>query len=357
MQTEAYFPLLKDQRLALVTNQTGVIENRHLVDSLLEAGFSIQRVFAPEHGFRGKEDAGAHVDSEVDKRTGLQLVSLYGSNKKPKPSQLADVDLVVFDIQDVGARFYTYLSTLHYVMEACAEQNVKIIVLDRPNPNGNYIDGPVLEQEFASFVGLHPVPIVYGMTIGEYAQMINGESWTNAPACDLTVIPCKGYTHTSKVNLPIPPSPNLKSAEAIALYPSLCLFEPTVVSIGRGTNRPFEMFGHPAFEDMPFSFTPVSSVGASSPKWEFKTCYGYDLHDQGTIQPTQINLSYLLEAFELAGKNSQFFESPSFFNKLAGTDRLKAQIEAGASETEIRKSWSEDLAIFKKVRAKYLIYQ
>ncbi len=317
-QTDQYFERLQGNKIGLVTNQTGTIGKVLLVDTLIEAGIEVAKIFSPEHGFRGNEDAGKHVESSVDKKTGIPLVSLYGKNKKPSVEMLEGIDIMVFDIQDVGARFYTYISTLHYVMEACAENSIPLIILDRPNPNGHYVDGPVLDMEFNSFVGMHPVPIVYGMTIGEYGQMINGESWLkNGVQCELTVVPCKNYNHQSKYSLPIPPSPNLKSDLAIAYYPSLCLFEPTVISVGRGTNRPFEVFGHPSFKDkLEYSFTPVSTVGASAPKLEFQTCYGIDMAKLGTNRLRRLRLDIFVNAYKQYGTGDSFFTSKSFFNKL-----------------------------------------
>jgi len=269
---------LKNKRIAVVSNQTSVVNGIHLVDTLLALQLQVIKVFSPEHGFRGQGDAGEKIGNSVDERTGIPIISLYGNNKKPTESQLADVDIVIFDIQDVGVRFYTYISTLHYVMESCAEQTKKLLVLDRPNPNANYIDGPILELPFKSFVGMHPVPIVYGMTIGEYAMMINGEAWLEKQLnCNLWVIPCINYTHETSYKLPVAPSPNLKSEQAIALYPSLCLFEATTVSVGRGTNTPFEVYGHPNFPKNYFSFTPISKVGAKNPPQINRLCYGFDL--------------------------------------------------------------------------------
>jgi uncharacterized protein YbbC (DUF1343 family) len=356
-RTNLYLEDLKGKKVGLVTNQTGIIGKRHLVDTLIALQIDILRIFAPEHGFRGKNDAGEHVASDVDAKTGIPIISLYGNSHKPSASALEGIEIMVFDIQDVGARFYTYLSTMHYVMEACAESGVPILVMDRPNPNGHYVDGPVLDLNYKSFVGMHPVPIVYGMTIGEYAQMINGEGWLkDSIQADLRVVPLQGYSHKTPYNLTVAPSPNLKSAMAISLYPSLCLFEATVISVGRGTERPFEMFGHPKFEDQPYRFTPAPSVGASSPKWEFITCMGVDLHKKEYARMYKINLSFILEAFESYGSVEQFFESPNFFNKLAGNGVLIDQIKTGVSEDEIRASWKPALQDFKDIRKKYLIY-
>lgn len=354
---ELYLPLLQNKRVALVGNQTSCIGNTHLVDTLLSRGIRLTKVFAPEHGFRGDADAGEHLANGKDEKTGLPLISLYGKNKKPSPEQLKEVDVVVFDIQDVGVRFYTYISTLHYVMEACAEQNIPLIVLDRPNPNGHYIDGPLLEKKQQSFVGMHPVPVVYGMTIGEYAQMINGESWlAKKDSCELTVIPCENYRHDLPYALPIAPSPNLRSTQSIALYPSLCLFEGTTVSVGRGTEHPFEWFGHPKFPKTDFSFTPTSSYGSKHPLWENVTCYGLDLRASDSVTSSQFNLVWLIWAKEQLGAKKNFIDKPDFFDKLAGTDQLRLMLEANESMEAIRATWEADLGAFKKVRANYLLY-
>jgi uncharacterized protein YbbC (DUF1343 family) len=359
-QTDLYLPLLEGKNIAVVANQTSIIEHKngytHLVDSLLKHQIKIKTVFSPEHGFRGKADAGEHVANGIDKKTDLPLISLYGKNKKPSAEQLKDIDIVLFDIQDVGVRFYTYISTLHYVMEACAEQGIKIIVLDRPNPNGYYIDGPVLEKAHTSFVGMHSVPIVYGMTIGEYAQMIQGESWLNTiKKCDLTVIPLKHYTHKSRYKLPIKPSPNLPNAKSINLYPSLCLFEGAQVSSGRGTTKQFQIFGAPflAKEKYPFSFTPMPNDGAKYPKFKAKKCNGLDLRK--TAYLTEIKLDYLINAYNDSPNKADFFNK--FFTRLAGTEKLQAQIIAGKSATAIKTTWQDDLNAFKLIRSKYLLYK
>ncbi|WP_226388920.1 exo-beta-N-acetylmuramidase NamZ family protein [Penaeicola halotolerans] len=352
-QPERYLDLLIGKKVALVVNQTSTVKNKHLVDFLLLEGVLVNKVFAPEHGIRGQADAGATINNEIDEKTGLPIISLYGANKKPSKEALADVDIVIFDLQDVGARFYTYISTLHYVMEACAESGKKLIVLDRPNPNGDYIDGPILEKEFSSFVGMHPIPIVHGLTVGELAQMINGEKWlANKLSCDLTVIPVKNYTHQTAYSLPIKPSPNLPNDQAIRLYPSLCLFEGTDVSVGRGTDFPFQVYGFPDKAYGQFTFTPKAKTGATQPPHKDKLCYGEDLR-KAPIKG-QFSLSYLLKAYEASGRSEKFFNA--FFDKLAGTDELKAQIIAGLSEEEIRFSWSEPLAAYQSMRKKYLIY-
>lgn len=357
-RTELYGDSLKGKTIAVVANQTSVIGNVHLVDSLISLQVKVQRIFAPEHGFRGEGDAGEHINSSHDEKTGIQVVSLYGNHKKPTYQDLYGIDAVVFDIQDVGVRFYTYLSTLHYVMEACAEQNIPLIILDRPNPNGHYVDGPVLEPSFKSFIGLHPVPIVYGMTIGEYGQMINGEGWLNKSIkCRLQVIPCKNYTHKSTYSLPIPPSPNLKSDLAIALYPSLCLFEATTISVGRGTQRPFEIYGHPRFPKSNFEFTPKPQVGSKYPPHCNRVCPGFDLRNNSQPRTYELNLFYLTNARDLLADSAVFINQNSFFNRLAGTDKLKEQLYKGWGPKEIRMSWKTDLDKFLLTRKKYLIYR
>ena len=355
-----YEAALAGKSVALVVNQTSMIDDSHLVDILLNKGIDIKTVFAPEHGFRGKADAGAHVSDSKDGKTGLPIVSLYGKNKKPSAEQLANIDVVIFDIQDVGARFYTYISTMHYVMEACAENNKKVLVLDRPNPNGHYVDGPVLDLKFQSFVGMHPIPIVHGMTVGELAQMINAEAWLKGGLrCDLQVVPCLNYTHKMPYELPIKPSPNLPNLRAIYLYPSLCLFEPTVVSIGRGTDKQFQVAGSTTKnEETTFSFTPVSKEGAKYPKHENKTCYGHDftLESAESYRQNQLNLSWLIAFYNNTSDKKEFFTSSDFFNKLAGNAILQEQIKVGLPETQIRQTWQAKLQIFKDKRKKYLLY-
>lgn len=355
--TNAYVELLEGKRVGLVVNQTSLIDDKHLVDSLLSYGHDVTTIFAPEHGFRGKADAGEKVDDGVDVKTGLPIISLYGSNKKPHKDQLAEVDILVFDIQDVGVRFYTYISTLHYIMEAAAENNIPVIVLDRPNPNIHYIDGPVLEPEFKSFVGMHPVPVVYGMTIGEYAQMINGESWLdNGIKCDLTIVPCGNYERHQSYVLPVKPSPNLPNALSILHYPSLCFFEGTTMSIGRGTAFPFQVIGHPELSG-DFTFTPVKTDGAKYPKHENKTCKGNDLRKLRPLK-NQLDLSFLIQYYkEAQAKDVTFFNDNNFFEKLAGTSSLREMIKDGKSINEIRASWQEDINNFKIIRDKYLIYR
>lgn len=352
-----YLDSIKGKRIAIVGNQTSVIGKTHLVDTLLSLGITIQKVFSPEHGFRGDADAGERVGSTIDTKTGIPLISLYGKNKKPHRDQLEDVDVVIYDIQDVGVRFYTYISTLHYVMEACAENKKPLIVLDRPNPNGHYVDGPVLEMSQRSFVGMDPVPIVYGMTIGEYALMVNGEYWlSDSLQCNLWIVPCKYYLHKTKYILPVAPSPNLRSETAITLYPSLCLFEATTVSIGRGTERPFEVYGHPMFPNKGYSFTPVSCFGAKSPLCENKLCNGYDLQSSLKKRSYEINLNWIINARMLLGDSVEFIDQPAFFNRLAGNTVLKQQILSGMPAKEIRATWKPGLDDFKKIRQKYLLY-
>lgn len=370
-QTNSYIPKLKGKNIAIVANQTSVLSvlqraevapnkmgskrvTQHLVDFLHQTkSITVQKVFAPEHGFRGKADAGEIVVDGIDTKTGVPIVSLYGKNKKPSQAQLKGIDVVVFDIQDVGARFYTYISTLHYVMEACAEANIPVILLDRPNPNAHYIDGPILENAHKSFVGMHPVPVVYGMTIGEYGQMINGEQWLeNGLQCDLEVIPLKNYTHATQYSLSIKPSPNLPNDTAINLYPSLCFFEGTTVSVGRGTKQQFQVFGAPDLKKSDFSFTPKPNEGAKYPKHENKVCYGKNLIAFDAF--SEIKLSWLQEAYQQTPDKKRFFNP--FFTKLAGTEKLQQQIEKGVSDEKIKASWSNDLKKFKKTRAKYLLY-
>ncbi len=357
---DRYLPLLAGQRVAVVTNATGRVGPRHLVDTLLSSGVRVVKVFAPEHGFRGDADAGEHVKDQRDARTGLPLISLYGANRKPTASQLADVDLVVFDIQDVGVRFYTYISTLHHVMEACAEQGRPLVVLDRPNPNGHFVDGPVLEPSFRSFVGMHPVPLVHGMTIGEFAEMINGEGWLKGGVrCSLTVVLCSGYDHTMLYDLPVRPSPNLPNAAAVALYPSLGLFEGTVVSVGRGTDRPFQCIGHPGARIGDHRFTPRSMPGAKDPPHLNVACRGFDLAAVGLHEARHarhIQLQWLLALYSDAADKDGFFLANGFFDKLAGTDALRKAIVAGRSEQEIRADWAPGLQAFAPVRARYLRY-
>lgn len=358
-QTETYLPFLAGKRVAIVGNQSSQIKGTHLVDTLLASGISLVKVFSPEHGFRGTADAGESINNGVDASSQLPLVSLYGKHKKPTKADLQNVDIVVFDIQDVGVRFYTYISTLHYVMEACAENYIPLLVLDRPNPNGFYVDGPVLDTAARSFVGMHPVPLVHGMTIGEYALMVNGQKWLeDENQCNLSVIPCKNYNHSTLYKLPVNPSPNLPNIRSVLLYPSLGLFEGTVVSVGRGTNYPFQVFGHPEYKKGRFEFTPESKAGARQPKFKGVTCKGVNLQNYSLKELTekkQINLTYLLATYKELKRKTEFFNS--YFYRLAGSGELQMQIENGMSEEEIRATWKQDLRAFKKIRSKYLLYK
>jgi uncharacterized protein YbbC (DUF1343 family) len=351
---ENYLPLLKDKKVGVVSNQTGVLSNNtHLVDFLVSNATQVQKIFAPEHGFRGTADAGELIIDGKDAKTGLPIISLYGANKKPKPEQLEGIDILVFDIQDVGARFYTYISSLHYIMEACAENNIPLLVLDRPNPNGYMIDGPILEKEFSSFVGMHPVPVLYGMTIGEYAQMINGEKWLKDEVqCNLQVIHCVDYDRNASYHITERPSPNLPNDQAINLYASLCFFEGTNVSVGRGTDKQFQIYGSPYLPESGISFIPKPNFGSKEPMHKDVTCFGEDLT---TIEPvSQIELKWLIRAYNTTADKTTFFNP--FFTKLAGTQTLQLQIEEGISERKIKKSWKPGLDQFKEIRKKYLLY-
>lgn len=370
--TNLYLKLLEGKNVAVVANQTSVLSvlqraeiasnvmgskkvKHHLVDYLHNnKNIFVKKVFSPEHGFRGKADAAELVKDGIDTKTGLPIVSLYGKNKKPTARQLEGIDVVIFDIQDVGVRFYTYISTLHYVMEACAENGIPVIILDRPNPNAHYIDGPILEKKHASFVGKHPVPVVYGMTIGEYGQMINGEKWLkNGITCDLKVIPNSNYKHTTKYHLPIRPSPNLPNDKSINLYPSLGFFEGTTINAGRGTEFQFQRYGAPFFPKSEFNYTPQANFGAKYPKHQNKLCYGVDLSE--TKRLSKIDLSFLIDAYKKTPKSEKFFGST--FTIHAGNTKLQQQLEQGLSEQEIRKTWAKDLEEFKKIREEYLMYE
>jgi uncharacterized protein YbbC (DUF1343 family) len=355
-QFEKYLPKLKNKRVGIVTNITGVIGTTSIVDTLIKLKINVVKIFGPEHGFRSDTEAGEKVNSNKDAKTGLAIVSLYGSNKKPSKEQLKDLDVLVYDIQDIGARFYTYISTLCYVMEACAENNKELIVLDRPNPNGFYIDGPVLKDEFKSFLGLHKVPLVYGMTCGEYAQMANGEAWLNNKVkCKLTVIALKNYDRKASYYLPVKPSPNIPNAEAVLLYPSLGLFEGTIISLGRGTPFPFQVVGHPTYSDTSFSFMPMPSALSKEPKYVNQRCYGLDLRRDAYLNshPKKINLEWISKLYANL-KRDDFFDKN--FNFHAGNAELQQQLKAGILESDIRKTWQKDLEAFKKIRKKYLIY-
>lgn len=360
-QFEEYASALSGKKVAITGNHTSMIGEMHVVDFLLEKGVTLTKVFAPEHGFRGKADAGEKVESGKDSKTGLPIVSLYGSHKKPTLDDLKGIDIMLFDIQDVGARFYTYISTMTYVMEACAENNIPVIVLDRPNPHGFYIDGPVLKSEHKSFVGMLEIPVIHGMTVGELAQMINGENWLeNGVQCQLTVIPVKEYSHNDIYVLPVKPSPNLPTQNAILLYPSLCFFEGTVVSVGRGTDKPFEIFGHPNFPQGSAMFVPKPTDGAKHPKHEGVPCAGWDLTEFGgkRIQEAQaLILDWIVNAYRDFPNQDKFFLKNGFFEKLAGTDVLRQQIERGLTADQIRASWSSELGAFNAKRKKYLLYE
>ena len=358
-RTDLYWPLLKGKRIGVVANHASVVNGTNTVDTLLSMGFNIERIFSPEHGFRQHVGAGELVENSMDSVTGIEVISLYGNHKKPMPEDLDELDLVIFDLQDVGARFYTYISTLTYVMEACAEQRIPIVLFDRPNPNGFYIDGPVLEREFKSFVGMHPVPVVYGMTIGEYAKMVNGEQWMkDGVQCDLEVIPLQGWTHHTFVELAVDPSPNLPTTNSIYLYPSLSFFEGTEVSVGRGTCYPFEVFGHPVMKGFRFSFVPESIPGKSlHPPYEGELCLGLDLRDFYQTHYTmfgRINLAWLIMSYKNLGSSPDFFTS--YFDILTGSSNLRKQIQSGLPEKQIRQSWQPGIEEFKTVREKYLIY-
>lgn len=359
-QYDSYAKVLKDKRVAVVGNHTSMVDSVHLVDWLLAKDVNIVSVFAPEHGFRGKADAGEKVESGKDVKTGLPIVSLYGSHKKPTPADLENIDVVIFDIQDVGARFYTYISTMTYVMEACAENGKKMVILDRPNPNGFYVDGPMLDPEYKSFVGMLPIPVVHGVTVGELAQMINGEGWLEGGVtCDVTIAKCEGYTHNDIYILPVKPSPNLPNQNAILLYPSLCFFEGTDVSVGRGTDTPFEVFGHPNMTLGSHVFVPKSNDGSKYPKHEGVPCVGWDLTEFGgkNIQEKKhIVMEYMVNAYREFPSKETFFLKNGFINKLAGTDAFQRQIESGMSADEIRASWAMDLLAYKRMRQKYLLY-
>ena len=357
-QTERYIPYISGKKVGLVVNPTSILGKNHLVDTLLNRGINLVKVFGPEHGFRGEADAGEKVKNGVDPKTKLPVISLYGKNKKPSPEQLADVDLIIFDIQDVGCRFYTYISTLTYVMEACAENGVELFILDRPNPNGNYVDGPILEEKYQSFVGLHPVPIVHGCTVGEYARMIIGEKWISKyDKLKMTIIPVKGWNHNLPYTLPVKPSPNLPNIQSVWLYPSLCLFEGTMVSVGRGTPHPFQVIGYPGMPEGTFSFTPLSVPGAKSPPYKDTLCRGFllaEFSDNYIKDLRQLYLFWIIEAYRLCSNKEKFFNP--YFESLAGTARLRKQIVEGKSDQEIHQSWQNELAVFKTKRKKYLLY-
>ena len=356
MQMNDYLPLLQGKRVGVVGNQTSIIGETHLVDTLLSLGVDIKKIYTPEHGFRGTADAGAKVNNGKDEKTGIPIVSLYGKNKKPTAEMLQDIDLILFDLQDVGVRFYTYISTMSYVMEAAAENNIPVIVLDRPNPNGFYVDGPVLKPENKSFVGMHQVPVVYGMTIGEYAKMVNGEGWLKGGiTCDLTVIPINNYNRNAIYELPVKPSPNLPNWESVYLYPTLCFFEGSIVSVGRGTETPFQIYGHPDIRGG-YTFTPKSTNGASKPLLEGQRCRGENLLEYAkdyVHNDNQLHLEWIIDAYQqLKGKG--FFKD--YFRLLSGDKQMQRDIENEKRAEQIRASWENDLDAFKVIRAKYLLY-
>lgn len=355
--TDDYLPLLKGKNVALVVNQSSLVYGEHLVDALLSQKINVVKIFAPEHGFRGKADAGQHLKNGVDVQTGLPIVSLYGKHKKPTRADLKNIDVLLFDIQDVGVRFYTYLSTLHYILEAGAENNIEVIVLDRPNPNGARIDGEVLNLKYKSFVGMHPVPILYGMTIGEYALMINGEGWLKGhKKAKLKVVKLGEYRHDAYYALPLKPSPNLPNDLSVYLYPSLAFFEGTTFSAGRGTMQQFQLYGSPYYTKKNFSFTPISREGAKHPKHQNKKCYGVDLSFETTDAYGGINLNYLLDAYKHYPYKKKFFLKSRFIDKLAGSNGLRRAVLAGKSAKQIKQSWQKGLNRFKQIRQKYLLY-
>ncbi len=353
---EEYLPLIQNQNIGLVVNQSSIVEQKHLLDTLLACNVNVLKVFAPEHGFRGVKDAGEHIDNDIDQKTGVPIISLYGKNRKPDLEQLKGLDVIIFDIQDVGVRFYTYISTMHYMMEACAQADIKFVVLDRPNPNGNYFDGPVLEKEYKSFVGMHPIPIVHGLTVGELAQMINGEYWLkDSLQCNLKVVKVKNWNHNTPYDLPVKPSPNLPNTLSIRLYPSLCFFEATNISIGRGTYFPFQVIGYPDSECGEFSFTPKSIDGMSKhPKQENVTCYGIDLRSESLQH--QFTLQYFIEFYNRLKNKDKFTFDKRWFNLLAGNTQLYNDIVNGLDEEQIRFKWQDSLQKYSLLRDKYLLY-
>lgn len=355
-QFEAYLPKLKGKRVGVVTNVTGMVGNTSIVDTLIRLNVKVKKIFGPEHGFRNDAEAGAAVKNNRDPRTGLPVISLYGANKKPSSEQLKDLDVLIYDIQDIGTRFYTYISTMCYLMEACAENNKECIVLDRPNPNGFYIDGPVLKDEFKSFLGMHHVPVVYGMTCGEYAQMANNEGWLkNRVSCMLTVIPLKNYDRSASYRLPVNPSPNIPNAEAVLLYPSMGLFEGTIMSLGRGSVFPFQVIGHPAYPDTSFSFIPRPSRLSKEPKYVNQRCFGKDLRKERYLSdhPRKLNLQWLTTAYRNM-EHTAFFDMN--FNYHSGNALLQEQIRNHVPEKDIRESWQADINTFKEIRRRYLLY-
>ncbi len=357
-RTELYLPKLEGKSVGLVANHTTIIGKEHLADFLIRQGIRITRIFAPEHGFRGDAEAGADILNDVDATTGIPVVSLYGNKKKPLPGDLAGIDILIYDIQDVGVRFYTYISTLHYLMEACAENDIPLLILDRPDPLGYYVDGPIMENEFRSFVGMHPIPVVYGMTPGELAQMINGEGWLkDGEKCRLEVIPCSGYDHNTRYQLPVNPSPNLNCMQAVYLYPSVCFFEGTIMSLGRGTSSPFRVIGHPDYPDTGFSFIPRAGKSNPNPLLKDQICYGISLQNlplDSLEQITNLKLTWLVDVSRKMDRGKDFFIP--YFDRLAGTAEFREQILQGLSEQQIRQTWQPGLENFCKKRAAYLLY-
>ncbi len=359
-RTGRYFGKLRQRqkRIAIVANQTSMIGNVHLVDSLLNSGINVIKIFTPEHGFRGSADAGEEISNGTDHKTGLPIISLYGNHKKPTVEDLNDIDMVVFDMQDVGVRFYTYISTMTLVMEACAENNIPLLILDRPNPNGFYVDGPVLDTNYRSFVGMHPVPVVHGMTIAEYAHMVNDERWLKGKVkCDLDWVPCSGYTHSYFYNLPVRPSPNLPDMNSVILYPTVCFFEGTKASVGRGTDMPFSVAGYPTLTGGNITFTPTSRIGAVNPPYKDQLCYGFDYRDSVNIlkENPGIRIEWIINMYNADTAKATFFTS--YFSTLAGTKELQKQIEEGYSASAIRESWRKALDNFLEIREKYLLYK
>lgn len=359
-RTAFYLPSLKGKNIGLVVNQTSMIGSVHLVDSLLVLGVNVKKIFAPEHGFRGNADAGEKISDSKDPKTGIQIISIYGSKKAPDKVDFDGIDLLIFDIQDVGTRFYTYISTLHYVMISCADNKIPLMIFDRPNPNGHFVDGPVLDLAYQSFVGMHPIPVVHGMTIGEYAKMIAGEKWMGEnKVIDLQVIYCLNYKHTDDYNLPVPPSPNLPNMRSIYLYPSICYFEGTQISLGRGTNKQFQVLGAPLLNAGDYYFTPEPKPGAMTPPQLGKRCRGIDLSGLDINQlkgKKSIDLSYLIQMYKDYPDKESFFLPGLFFDKLAGSSALREMIQAGYTEKQIKETWQPGLNAFKKIREKYLLY-
>ena len=375
---DTYLPLLKGKSVAVFANQTSMVGNIHLIDTLTKRGIKVVKIFGPEHGFRGTASAGEELNNAVDTKTGIAIISLYGDHKKPTKDDLKGIDILLFDIQDIGVRFYTYISSMQYYLEAALENNIPLMILDRPSPNGFYVDGPVLQPKFKSFIGMQPVPVVYGLTIGEYALMLEGEKWlspeankintyniTTRPTADtpfhVQIIKCSNYDHNSKYVLPVAPSPNIRDIQSIYLYPSTCFFEGTVLSEGRGTDKPFQVFGHPSYPNTMYAFTPKPNEGAKNSKCYYQECYGWNL--SGTPEKIlkdlnkKINLKYLLDAYKLFPGKDSFFLKNNFINKLAGNDVLMQQVKQGKTESEIRKSWEPALGNYKKIRKKYLLYK